>query len=371
MKIDCIELFHVRMPLRYPWRTAYGEDADIHSVLVKLTTEDLYGWAETTPLQAPCYSPEWTGGVFSLLKHFLAPHVIGQEIDNVENLLELLSCFKGNPFAKAGIELAFWVLLAKQQTQPLHKLIGGTAKTIAVGADFGVQDSLQILIEKIHQAITAGYPRVKLKFRLGWDIAMLQAVRDTFPDFLFHIDCNAAFTLKHIDLFKKVDRFDLEMIEQPLHYHDLREHAVLQKSISTPICLDESITSPKMMSDAIQLESCRYVNIKTGRVGGLYNAINIHNMCQKAGIPCWVGSMLESAVGNGISIELASLPNFTYPADIFPSQVHYDHDLGHPEISTVSPGRLAVSSVPGTPYEPVDALLSQYTLHHSIIRSQT
>ena len=369
MKIDCIELFHVRMPLRYPWRTAYGEDADIHSVLVKLITEDMYGWAETTPLQAPCYSPEWAGGVYSLLKHFIAPHVVGQEIEYVENLLQLLNCFKGNPFAKAGIELAFWIMLAKQQTQPLHKLFGGAAKTIAVGADFGVQDSLQILIDKVQQAITAGYPRVKLKFRLGWDIDMLQAVRDAFPDFLFHIDCNAAFTLKHIDLFRKVDRFDLEMIEQPLHYQDLREHAVLQKSLSTPICLDESITSPKMMSDAIQLESCRYVNIKTGRVGGLYNAIKIHNMCQNAGIPCWVGSMLESAVGNGISIELASLPNFTYPADIFPSQVHYIQDLGHPEISTVSPGRLALSSVPGTPYEPVDALLSQYTLHHAVIKS--
>lgn len=369
MKIQCIEVFYVRMPLRYPWRTAYGEDEDIHSVLVKLITEDVYGWAETTPLQAPCYSPEWAGGVFNVIKDFLAPHVVGQEIDDVENLLQLLSCFKGNPFAKAGIEIGFWILLAKQQSQPLHRLLGGVKKTIVVGADFGVQDNLQILVDKVQHAIDAGYPRVKLKFRLGWDINMLQAIRDVFPDFLFHIDCNAAFTLKHTDLFKKVDRFDLEMIEQPLHYNDLREHAVLQKSISTPICLDESITSPKMMADAIKLESCRYVNVKTGRVGGLFNAIRIHDMCQNVGIPCWVGGMLESAVGNGISIELASLSNFTYPADIFPSQVHYIQDLANPEISTAFPGEISVSKVPGTPYEPVGKLLSQYTLHHAIIRS--
>jgi O-succinylbenzoate synthase len=369
MKIRCIEVYYVKMPLRYPWRTAYGEDADIHSVFVKLVTEDAYGWSETTPLHAPCYSPEWAGGVYSLIKDFLAPRVIGQEIDNVENLLQLLSCFKGNPFAKAGIELAFWILQSKQQSQPLHRFLGGPTKAIAVGADFGVQDSLQILIDKVQYAINAGYPRIKLKFRLGWDINMLKAIRNVFPDHLFHIDCNAAFTLKQADLFQKVDRFDLAMIEQPLHYRDLREHALLQKSINTPICLDESITSPKMMADAIQLESCRYVNIKTGRVGGLYNAIKIHDMCHNAGIPCWVGGMLESAVGNGISIELATLPNFTYPADIFPSQVHYIQDLGHPEIATTAPGKIAVSSVPGTPYEPIDILLSQYALHHAIIKS--
>lgn len=362
MKIDRVEIYHVQMPLLYPWRTAYGEDPNIDSVLVKLDSEGEHGWGETTPFAAPAYSPEWAQGVFTLIQRHLASRIIGVEIDSAEDLLNKVAMFKGNPFAKAGLELAWWVLAAKLKGMPLHRLLGGTGDDVSIGADYGVQDDMETLLTKIQGAIDHGYPRVKLKFRRGWDINMLQAVRDRFPDFTFHIDCNSSFTLADTELFKKVDRFELAMIEQPLDHADLLDHAELQKQLETPICLDESITSPKAMENAVRLRSCRYVNIKTGRVGGISNAVRIHDICRDAGIPCWVGGNLESAVGSGISVELATLPNIKYPADIFPSKVQYASDLSAPEVVPSAPGKLATSRVPGIPYEPRPEMLKLHTV---------
>lgn len=368
MRIDRVELYHVKVPLIHPFRTSFGEEVIIHSVLVKMASRDEYSWGETTPLKTPRYSPEWAGGAFALMKEFLAPQIVGQNIESADELLQLLRRFKGNPFAKAGLEIAWWVLKAKMNGKPLHRLLGGESHPVEVGADFGVQDSIDVLLKKIQRAIDEGYPRVKLKFRLGWDVNMLKAVRDVFPDYTFHIDCNAAFTLKHLDLFKKIDRFELAMIEQPLQHTDLIDHAELQRHIETPICLDESITSPKTAEQAIQLESCQYANIKVGRVGGLSNAVKIHDSCEKAGVPCWVGGMFESAIGNGVSAELATLPNFKYPADIFPSKVFYIEDLASPEISLYAPGKIAVSEVPGLPYEPKEDMLESNTISKAVIK---
>jgi len=368
MKIDKIELYHVRMPLIQPFRTALGEMNDIHSVLVKIVSGNKYGWGETTPFKQPFYSPEWAGGTFLLMKEFLAPQIVGQNIEDADQLLQLLDRFKGNPFAKAGLETVWWILKAKIEGVPLHRLLGGKSHPIAVGADLGVQDNIEMLLKKFEHAIDEGYPRVKLKFHPGLDISMLKAVRDAFPDYTFHIDCNASFTLKHMDLFKKIDRLELAMIEQPLHHTDLIDHAELQGHIETPICLDESVNSIKAAEDAIQLKSCRYMNIKLGRVGGIWNAARIHNICEKAGIPCWVGGMFESAVGSGISAELATLTNFKYPADIFPSKAFYIEDLANPEITLCAPGKIEVSKVPGIPYEPKEEMLKLYTVSETVIK---
>jgi len=367
MRINRVELYHVRMPLIYPFRTSFGEEVDINSVLVKMTSEDEYGWGETTPFNSPRYSPEWAGGAFALMKEFLSPQIVGRNIESADELLQLLERFKGNPFAKAGLEIAWWVLKAKMDGKPLHRLLGGRSHAVEVGADFGVQNSIETLLEKIELAIKQGYPRVKLKFRLGWDVNMLKAVRDAFPDYTFHIDCNAAFTLKHLDLFKKIDRFELAMIEQPLQHTDLIDHAELQKRIETPICLDESITSPRKAEQAIHIGSCQYVNIKAGRVGGLSNAVKIHDICQEAGVTCWVGGMLESAIGNGVSVELATLPNFKYPADIFPSKTFYNEDLASPEITLCAPGKIVTSKVPGIPYTPREDMLKRSTVDKAVI----
>jgi O-succinylbenzoate synthase len=356
MKIDRVELFHVSMPLIYPWRTAYGEDAAIESVLVKMTSGAAHGWGEAAPFAAPCYSPEWAAGAFAAARDWLAPAVIGREFAGSRELNQALAIFKGNPFAKAAIDTAWWTLDARARGVPLHKALGGTRSVVDVGADFGVMDSLDELIRAVGGAVDAGFKRVKLKFRPGWDVPMLEAVRGNFPRLTIHIDCNSGYRLDDLALFKQIDRFELAMIEQPLAHDDLVDHAKLSRSIETPVCLDESITSVDRARQAIELGSCRWVNIKPGRVGGLTNARAIHDLCRDAGVPCWVGGMLESAVGASLCVALATLDNFSYPADIFPSSRFYREDLADPPITLTrdagSP-QVAVADSPGIRAEPV------------------
>lgn len=369
MRIETIEVYYVTLPLKYPWRTAYGEDYEVHSVLVKAISGEHIGWAETTPLYAPTYSPETAMSAFLCIKEFLAPRIVGREMGTAEEVNEQFSIFKGNPFAKAGVEIAWWTLSAGIQGKPLHELLGGTRKEVDAGADFGVQDSIDMLLEKIESALNIGHKRVKLKARPGWDLEMLKAVRGTFPDATFHIDCNSGYTLDHLPFFREVDKLGLAMIEQPLFHTDLMEHSELQRQLETPICLDESIKSVRDMEWAIRLKSCRYVNIKPGRVGGLQNALSIHDMSRDAGIPAWVGGMLESGIGAGIYIELATLGNFVYPSDLFPTSAYYQQDLTDPPLILNENCTFTASAVPGTPYHPVQERIDHVTKHHEIVRA--
>jgi len=352
MHIHAIDTYYIILPLIYPWRTAYGEDADIHTILVRMVSDDYEGWGETSPLAAPTYSPEFAMSAYTLISEWCAPMLVGKTIDTADDLLEQLSVFKGNPFAKGGIESAWWMLQAHKENKPLHELLGGKTKDVDAGADFGIQDSYDMLLEKIQSAVNAGHKRVKLKVRPGWDLEMLQVVRQTFPNLTMHIDCNSNYSLNDLELFKQIDKLYLAMIEQPLHYRDILDHAELQKKLETPICLDESVKSIRDFELALKYQACRVLNIKVGRVGGLSVAVKLHNMARDAGIPCWVGGMLESGIGSGINIELATLPNFTYPADIFPSAFFYRQDLTDPEV-VMNPGAtFSPSTVPGTPYIP-------------------
>ena len=335
MKINRIELYHVAMPLISPWRTAYGEDADVHSVLCRMVSGSVDAWGESSPLAAPCYSPEWAHGIFALNRDWLAPAVLGQNVESAAQLQERLSAFKGNPFAKAVLDTAWWALHSRMSGVPLHVALGATRSEAVVGADFGVMDSTEELLECVDRAVADGFPRIKLKFRPGWDISMLEAVRRRQPEHTIHIDCNSGYRLSDLPLFRRVDEFSLAMIEQPLQHDDLVDHARLQSEIRTPVCLDESITHPRQAEQAAGLGSCRYVNVKPGRVGGLTNALAIHDICQAAGIPCWVGGMLESAVGASHCVALAMLDNFTYPADIFPSSRFYHEDLAEQPLELI------------------------------------
>ena len=369
MRINRIELFHVAMPLIYPWRTAYGEDAAIHAVLARMTSGSVDGWGESAPFAAPCYSPEWAGGIFGVCKEWLAPALVGQDVASGADLQQKLSLFKGNPFAKAALDTAWWSLQSKLTNTPLHTLLGATRNEVPVGADFGVMDRIEELFDPIAKAVEDGFPRIKLKFRPGWDIPMLKAVRKEQPTHPIHIDCNSGYRLKDLPLFQAVDEFQLEMIEQPLQHDDLVDHAELQRSIRTPVCLDESMVHPRQAEQAIALQSCRYVNIKPGRVGGLTNAVAIHNVCQKAGIPCWVGGMLESATGAALCIALAMLDNFTYPADIFPSARFYHQDMSDPGIELVrsSKGVPSVRAYDKLP-EPNPARQKAQTVQSAVIK---
>ena len=353
MFIDRIDVYYVKLPLKSPWRTAYGEDPDVHSVLVRLTSGEHQGWGETTPLYAPTYSPESAMSVFYTITEFIGPQLLGRDLTSPEDLSEASKWIKGNPFAKAGPDLAWWVLKARIEGRPLHELLGGTYHKVDAGADFGIQDSFDILLAKIQGAVDRGFKRIKLKASRGWDLDMLRAVRSAFPKQKIHIDCNSAYSLDDLDLFREIDKFGLEMIEQPLFHTDLRDHAELQRRIDTPVCLDESIKSKRDFTIAIELESCRVLNIKPGRVGGLSTALELRRMAVEAGMDCWVGSMLESGIGAGVLIELASLEGFGYPGDLFPSDTFYTTDLTEPGLILNGDCSFWPSRMPGTPYTPV------------------
>lgn len=371
MHIERIELYHVAMPLIYPWRTAYGEDATIDGILAKITSGNEHGWGEAVPFAAPCYSPEWAHGVFCVLRDWLAPAVIGQEVDSGDDLASRLAVYKGNPFAKAALDTAWWSLESRRRDLPLHQALGGRRSQVDVGADFGVMDSIDDLVVGVGEAVDARFQRVKLKFRPGWDLEMLEAIRSNFPRLTIHIDCNSGYCLDDKALFCKLDRFDLAMIEQPLGHDDLVDHAKLAKEIDTPICLDESITSLDRARHAIELGSCRWVNIKPGRVGGLTNARAIHDCFRDAGIPCWVGGMLESALGQSFCTALATLENFTYPADIFPSSRFYHQDLADPPTVLICGDdggpQLAAPGTAGPAPEPVPQRLEESCIRRAVV----
>ena len=289
MRIDRLDVHYVVMPLIYPWRTAYGVDVDIHSVLVKLSSGEHTAWSESTPFFAPHYLSESAGSVFYHVTEVFGPHVVGREFDTAADINERLDPFKGNSFAKAAIEIGWWTLESRITGTPLHRLLGGTTRAVVAGADFGIQDSIEMLLGNIGQAVDAGFPRIKLKVARGWDLEMLRQVTSTFPDMTFHIDCNAGYTLDDLPFFRAIDDLGLAFIEQPLHYTDILDHAELAKRIGTPICLDETIVDPRTAEQAIRIGACRYINIKPARVGGLQNALAIHDMARDAGIPVWIG----------------------------------------------------------------------------------
>jgi O-succinylbenzoate synthase len=337
-----------------------------------MTSGSVEAWGESSPLAAPCYSPEWAGGVFSLVRDWMAPAILGRDFQSGDQLQAALSIYKGNPFAKAVLDSAYWSLAAKLANRPLHELLGATRYEVTVGADFGVMDSVSELLPLIGQAIQDRYPRIKLKFRPGWDIEMLRAVRGKFRTHTFHIDCNSGYSLNDLAIFQRVDEFQLAMIEQPLHHDDLVDHAKLQSAIRTPVCLDESIVSPRHAQMAVQLASCRYVNVKPARVGGLTNAVKVHDLCRKAGVPGWVGGMLESATGAAQCAALAMLDNFSYPADIFPSARFYHEDLSDPPlILHRSPDGVPMIRAFEHLPEPVPGRLAKLTVQQAVLRNKS
>jgi O-succinylbenzoate synthase len=362
MKIDRIEIYHVRMPLIYPWRTAYGSDAAVEAVLVQMHSGGIHGWGESSPFAAPCYSPEFAGGLFGVIRDWLAPRLIGQNIDSGDDLQNLLRIFKGNQFAKAALDTAWWDLYAKSQKKPLYQILGGKRSTVDAGADFGVRDSIEELLELVGEAVRLGAPRTKLKYAPKWDLPVIERIRTAFPKAILHIDCNSGYTLVDVDMFKKLDRFNLAMFEQPLGFDDLLDHAELQTNVQTHICLDETINSVDRARQAITSKSCRWANIKPGRVGGLTQAVKIHDLFQSVSIPCWVGGMLESAVGGLHCAALATLPNFKYPADIFPSSRFYVEDLSDPPLAFSAPWKFTLSETPGVGASPNPTRLEKLTV---------
>ncbi|MCE5249372.1 o-succinylbenzoate synthase [bacterium] len=367
MDIDSIGIFRVSMPLVYPFRTACGDDYTTESVIVRLGSGDRYGWGESASGKEPSYLAECSVTQFVLSRDIIAPLILGRDIRSGAELSELLSGIKGNQFAKAAFDLAWWDLHARILGEPLWKVIGGVGPTVDAGADFGIMESFGLLLDTIREANEHGYRRIKLKCRPGWDLDMIDTVRGEFPDITIHVDCNSAYTLDDLDMFRRMDRYGLAMIEQPLAYDDLIDHAALQRHLSTPICLDESITSPDKARKAAGIGACRYINIKPGRVGGITNSLIVHDVCRDAGIPCWIGGMLESAVGASHCLALATLPNIRYPSDIFPTARFYELDIAAPPMVHSGPSQFTAHDAPGIGVEPDPAAIRKCTLDHVVI----
>lgn len=368
VKVNSAEIRYVELPLISPWRTAYGEDASIHSVMVKLSGDGAEAWGEAAPFYAPTYSPESARSVYETAREFFLPRIVGRTLDTAEEVAERISIFKGNPFSKAAVETAWWALDSKLKGVPLWRALGADEPVVRCGADFGVQDTIDELLALIQGAVEAGFPRIKLKVKHGWDIEMLDAVRSAFPDPVIHVDCNSGYDLKaDFDTLTAFDRFNLAMIEQPLDHTDLIDHAELQRRIETPVCLDESVTRPRDFELALKIDACRVINVKPGRVGGLHNAVRIHNMARDAGMPAWVGGMLESGVGAGICAALGTLPGFTYPADVFPSSKFYAEDITDRWVEQDENCNVVLDETPGVGFDPVQERLDAVTAMREVI----
>lgn len=366
MRIDAVNLYHVALPLRTPLDTPAGPIETIETVLVEMRGQGNVGWGEAAPGNGPLGGPEWAAGVFACLRDWLAPAVIGASIDSGEELQQRLECFQGNRFAKASLDTAWWDLQARGLGKPLHELLGGEKAAVEVGAVFGVMDSIEDLLAALQKAFDDGFARAKLKVRPGWDIQMVAAVREHCPIETVHVDVDGTMTLEHSDTLYRFEDFGLAMIEQPFRGDDLVGHAMIQESLNTPLCLDEGVTTVEQAEMAAELKSCRFVNVKPGRVGGVTPAVAIHDVCRAGGIGCWVGAARQSAVGARIDLALATKANFTYPADYFPAEQWLQFDLAErpqPQRQDAG-GKLALvpSPEPGIGVEPDRTLLEKACL---------
>lgn len=345
--IERIELRTVRLPLNEPFETSFGRIDSRLIFLVAVNGGGETGWGEVVAAEEPLYSYETVGTALHVIRDYLAPAILGEPLRDISDLAQRLSPFRGHNMAKAGLELAFMDLFARLRCQSLSHLIGGTRERIPVGVSLGIQPSLEHLLERVDRYLSLGYQRIKLKIKPGWDIGVVREVRRRNPDIMLSVDANAAYTLADLDHLRALDDFGLLMIEQPLEHDDLVDHAQLQSKLTTAICLDESITGIKRARQALDMGSCRIINIKIGRVGGYSQALGIHDLCYSKGIPVWCGGMLESGIGRAHNIALASLPGFSLPGDISASSRYFARDLIVPEVTVSRDGTVIAPLGPG------------------------
>ncbi len=345
--IERLALRLLRLPLVHFFETSFGRAYDRTFVLVSLSGGGVEGLGECVAEANPFYSAETTATAWHIIKDFLAPLVLGRSFEHPRDVFPALRHVRGHQMAKAAVEMAAWDLYARARNIPLHTVLGGRRDRIESGVSIGIQNSLEELAHKIAVERDAGYRRIKIKIKPGWDVNAVEMVRARFDGIPLMVDANAAYTLGESDRLAALDRFDLMMIEQPLEYDDLRDHAVLQQRIATAICLDESIHSVRAAEDAMAIGACRIINIKPGRVGGHAESIRLHDAAAARGVPVWHGGMLESGIGRAHNIHLSTLPNFTLPGDIAASRRYYEPDLIDPPIEVGPDGTIAVPQGPG------------------------
>lgn len=351
IKVDGIEIRFIRLPLIEPFETSFGKVDSRLIFLLCLEANGITGWGEVVASEEPRYSYETTGTALHVIRDFLAPALVETPITDLNDLARRLAPFRGHNMAKAGLELAFMDLRAQVSGQSLSTLIGGELKRIPVGVSLGIQPTLPQLLERVERYLGLGYQRIKLKIKPGWDLDVVAEVRRKYPDILLSVDANSAYTINDRDHLKKLDEFNLLMIEQPLQNDDLMDHARLQEIMNTRLCLDESITNHRQAKLALELDSCRIINIKIGRVGGYSEALAIHDLCAARQIPVWCGGMLESGIGRAHNIALASLKGFTLPGDISASSRYFERDVIAPAVTVAPDGTVTVPDRPGLGFD--------------------
>ena len=360
MRIDRVELRIVGLPLVRTFRTSSSIKDHIDHVLIRVVGEGgIEGWGESASPSEPYYCPETTETCWHILKDFLVPKVIGREWSTIEDFVKLFGPIKGNRFARAGLEMAAWDLLAHSRGVSLASMLGGTRPEILSGVSLGIERDMGSLLGQVDRFVAEGYRRIKLKIAPGWDVEVVRAVREAHPAIPLQVDANSAYTLEDVDTLEQLDAFGLLLIEQPLADDDIVDHAVLQAQLQTPVCLDESIHSAEDARKALDLNSCRIINIKVSRVGGLLEAKKVHDLCLSRSVPVWCGGMHEFGIGRAANIAIASLPGFTLAGDVSGSDKYYREDIVDPPI-TAHQGAVVVPDAIGTGHRPLlDRIMAQ------------
>ena len=368
MKIDAIILRELHLPLVCPFETSFGVTRERRILLAEVQSEGLTGWGECTAGERPFFSEESTDSAWQVIVDELGPMLASASPANGAACPAIFSTVRGNRMAKAALENAIWDLEAQRERVSLSRLIGGTRRKIPCGVSLGIQSSIPALLEIIEKELSAGYQRIKLKCKPDWDVEVFEQVRKRCPGITLSCDANSAYRLRDAEHLLRFDAFNLLMIEQPLWHDDFYFHAMLQKRLRTPICLDESIRNRRDALAAIEMESCRIINIKLGRVGGFSEAIAVHNVARARSIPVWCGGMQESGVGRAHNIALSTLENFKLPGDVSASGRYWKEDIIEPEVTVSSAGEIAIPESPGRGYEVRMDLVERLTVRKEKIR---
>ncbi len=359
MKIERVTLREIRMRLKAPFETSFGVTQERRILLVEAIADGVSGWGEITALETPSYNPETTETAWHILSDFIAPVIVGRDLPSAAELPNLLTGIRGHSMAKAGMENALWDIEAQQKRTPLWRLLGGTREKITCGVSLGIRPTAALLVEKVEQELGCGYQRIKLKIKPGKDVEFVAAVRERFSEIMLSVDANSAYSLGDADHLRKLDKFELIMIEQPLGWDDIYSHARLQSQIRTALCLDESINNRQDADAAVALGACKIINIKLGRVGGHTGARKVHDVCVERGVPVWCGGMLESGIGRAHNIAMSTLPGFTLPGDVSASSRYWSEDIIEPEVEVSPRGTIASPDAPGLGYAVKRKLVEQ------------
>ncbi len=371
LNIKSIELTEINLPLVHFFETSFGRTYERRIILVRVEDADgAEGWGEITCGESPGYSDEWTDSAWATAEQILAPIVVGREVESAADVWGLMKWARGHRMAKSGIETACWDLEAKKLGVPLWRHLGGVNREIECGVSIGIQDSIPQLLEKIRVEVEAGYKRIKIKISPAWDYDVIKAVRAEFGDILLMGDANSAYTLADIDKLKSLDEFNLMMLEQPLGYDDIVDHAKLQAAIKTPICLDEPIKSPDDARKAIELKSGKIINLKNGRVGGHAQSKLVEQICREAGMPVWCGGMLESGIGRAHNIAISTLAGYTMPGDVSASKRYWHEDIIEPAVEVSSDGTITAPDAPGIGFEVNKELITKIAKRKNGVKPQ-